>query len=268
MNMKQITMRYRKGGKIIEKKMTVSDLHQLLTSDKYVRYVHALRAIVGVNINIDSGDIPEAERLPEIYVSIGEEGYSGLVMLSMTVSDKTPSLETMRHTVDMLPQTILSFIGSSGKTLKVLTSVTRPDGSLPTDQYEAELLHQHAWAMASKFYEGQTGVVCDRTAPRLTRGIRLSYDSDAQLNTLAVPFILRQPAEPLTMALRRRRQLTPMIAIDRLPNYDERHMQMTRFQFCYADVMSRDYQEVDVMLQELARLTMRNGLDESSVSRG
>ena len=261
MNMKQITMRYRKNGKTKEKKMTVSEFHQLLTSNEYVRHVRALRTIVGASININDGDIVEAERLPEIYVSVGEKGYSGLVMLSMTISERTPSLENLRRVVDMLPQTILSFVGSSGKTLKVLTSVTRPDGTLPTDLHEAELLHQHAWAMASKFYEGQTGVPCDRSAPRLTRGIRLSYDGNSHMNAQAVPFILQQPSEPLTMTLRRRRLLTPMTVIDRLPDYDELHMQMTRFQFCYADIMSRDYQEVDVMLQELARLTMRNGLD-------
>lgn len=259
--MKKITIRHRKSGKTTEKKITVSDLQQLLTSDKYVRYVRALRVLVGVSINIDGGEIAEAERLPEVYVSVGEKGYSGLLMLSMTATDRTPSLENLRRTVDMLPQTIMSFIGSSGKTLKVLTSVTRPDGSLPTDLHEAELLHQHAWAMASKFYEGQTGVVCDRIAPRLTRGIRLSYDRSAHLNEQAVPFILQQPTEPLAMTLRRRRLLIPMTAIDRLPGYDERKMQMARFQFCYADMMSRNYQEMDVMLQELARLTMRNGLD-------
>ena len=259
--MKKITMRYRKSGKTIEKKLTVSELHQLLSSDKYVRYVRALRTIVGVNINIGSGDIPEAERLPEVYVSAGESGYSGLLILSMTVTDHTPSLETIRRVVDMLPHTIMSFIGSSGKTLKVLTSVTLPDGTLPADQHDAELLHQHAWAMAAKFYEGQTGVMCDRIAPRLTRGIRLSYDDKAQMNAQAVSFILQQPTEPLTMALRRHRLPTRETVIDRLPGYDELHMQMTRFQFCYADIMSRNYQEVDVMLQELARLTMRNGLD-------
>ena len=32
--MKQITIIYRKGGKKIEKKMTVSEFHHLLTSDK------------------------------------------------------------------------------------------------------------------------------------------------------------------------------------------------------------------------------------------
>ena len=259
--MKQITIRYRHGGKTIERMMTVSEFQQLLASDKYVRYVRALRTIVGTGINIGLGDLAEAERLPEVYVSIGESGYSGLLMLSMTITQRTPSLETLRHAVDMLPQTIMSFVGSSGKTLKVLTSVTLPDGTLPTNEREAELLHQHAWAMAARFYEGQTGVVCDRVAPRLMRGIRLSYDSNTRLNTLAVPFVLQQPTEPLTMTLRRHRQLTPLIAIDRLPNYDELRMQMTRFQFCYADVMSRDYQEVDVMLQELARLTMKNGLD-------
>ena len=259
--MKQITIRYRHGGKTIERMMTVSEFQQLLASDKYVRYVRALRTIVGTGINIGLGDPAEAERLPEVYVSIGEFGYSGLLMLSMTITQRTPSLETLRHAVDMLPQTIMSFVGSSGKTLKVLTSVTLPDGTLPTNEREAELLHQHAWAMAARFYEGQTGVVCDRVAPRLMRGIRLSHDSNTRLNTLAVPFVLQQPTEPLTMTLRRHRQLTPLIAIDRLPNYDELRMQMTRFHFCYADVMSRDYQEVDVMLQELARLTMKNGLD-------
>ena len=72
MNMKQITMRYRKNGKTKEKKMTVSEFHQLLTSNEYVRHVRALRTIVGASININDGDIVEAERLPEIYVSVGE----------------------------------------------------------------------------------------------------------------------------------------------------------------------------------------------------
>ena len=259
--MKQITIIYRKGGKKIEKKMTVSEFHHLLTSDKYVHYVRALRTLVGANIMIDSGEIPEAERLPEVYVSVGDAGYSGLIILSMTLTDRTPSLETMRRTVDMLPQTIMSFVGSSGRTLKVLTSVTLPDGTLPADQHESELLHQHAWAMASKFYEGQTGVMCDRIAPRLTRGIRLSHDGRSQLNSQAMSFILPQPTEPLTMALRRRRLCSPSTAIDRLPGYDEQHMMMTRFQFCYADIMSRNHQEIDIMLQELARLAMKNGID-------
>ena len=241
--------------------MTVSEFHHLLTSDKYVHYVRALRTLVGANIMIDSGEIPEAERLPEVYVSVGDAGYSGLIILSMTLTDRTPSLETMRRTVDMLPQTIMSFVGSSGRTLKVLTSVTLPDGTLPADQHESELLHQHAWAMASKFYEGQTGVMCDRIAPRLTRGIRLSHDGRSQLNSQAMSFILPQPTEPLTMALRRRRLCSPSTAIDRLPGYDEQHMMMTRFQFCYADIMSRNHQEIDIMLQELARLAMKNGID-------
>lgn len=259
--MKQITIRYRKSGKTIEKTMSVSEFHQLLTSEKYVRHVRALRAIVGTGINMGTGDIPEADRLPEVHVAVGASGYSGLLMLSLTITDRTPPLETMRHIVDILPQTIMSFIGSSGRTLKVLTSVSLPDGTLPTDTHEAELLHQHAWAMAAKFYEGQTGIACDRVAPRLLRGIRLSYDPSAQLNTHAVAFVLEQPAEPLAISLRRRRTAIPTMTIDRLPDYDEQHMQMTRFQFCYADIMSRNYEELDVMMQELARKAMKNGLD-------
>ena len=50
MMMKQITIIYRKGGKKTEKKMTVSEFHHLLTSDKYVHYVRALRTLVGANI--------------------------------------------------------------------------------------------------------------------------------------------------------------------------------------------------------------------------
>ena len=263
MTMKQITMKYRQGGKERTRVLTISELHTLLTSDKYVRQVHALREAVGINLTIgdSSGQLPGAERLPEIYVASDGQGYNGLVLLSMTVTNRTPSLATLRRLVNMLPQTVLSFAGASGRTLKIVTSITLPDGSIPDDQHAAELLHQHAWALAVKYYEGQTGVVCDRIAPKQNRGCRLSCDTDTYMNAHAVPFIIEQPTEPLAMSLRRSTAAQPLMVIDRLPDYDEHMMQMARFQFCYAHVCSQNYQELDVMLQDLARNCMRNGLE-------
>ena len=38
-------------------------------------------------------------------------------------------------------------------------------------------------------------------------------------------------------------------------------MQMVRFQFCYAEVLAQNHQEIDIMLEELARQTMKHGLE-------
>ena len=255
--MKQVMMRYLSRGKETEKMMTVAEWQELLTGDKYVTQVQRLRQAVALSSGRHAGGLADAPPLPDVHMRAAD-GCSGLLVLTLPVEEST-AWARLRKTVALLPQTLMAFRGSSGRTLKVVCQATLPDGRLPEGDRDARLFCQHAVALAARYYEGQTGLKVVATDGG--RRCRMSHDRSAYLNEHATPFVLEQPTEPLTMSLRRRTAAMPLLPQDRLPGYDERHMQMVRFQFCYADVLAQDFQEVDILLEELARQCMRNGLE-------
>ena len=229
----------------------------MLRSGKYEQAVARLRKAVALCGNRQEGELVGVPALPDVRVCAGDD-YRGVVVLTLPV-DEGGSWQQLRKSVTLLPQTLLAFRGSSGRTLKVVCRVSRPDGSLPEMGNDSRLFCQHAVALAARFYEGQTGI-----RPNIGDGgrrCRMSYDPDTYYNEHATAFVLEQPTEPLAMSLRRRTAATALLPCDRLPGYDERRMQMARFQFCYAEVLAQNHQEMDLMLEELAHKTMKNGLE-------
>lgn len=255
--MKTVILQYLLGGKEREKKTDVAGWHQMLTGDKYEHAVSRLRRAVALSDGSQAGALERTPALPVVRLC-ADDTYQGLLVLTLPVGDGV-SWQQLRRSVAMLPQTLLAFRGSSGRTLKVVCQATLPDGQLPDEGTDSRLFRQHAMALAARYYEGQTGL-----RPLLGSGgrcCRMSHDVQAYLNEQAIAFVLAQPTEPLAMSLRRRTAAQPLMPVDRLPGYDERMMQMTRFQFCYAEVMAQNHEEIDVMLQELARQCMKNGLE-------
>lgn len=255
--MNTITLHDLIRGKEREKTITVADWYQLLTGDKYEDAVSRLHKAVALSDNPQRGTLECSASLPLVRLC-ADDDYQGMLVLTLPVGDGV-SWTQLRRTVAMLPQTLLAFRGSSGRTLKVVCRATLPDGRLPEAGTDGRLFRQHALALASRYYEGQTGIRSLMAGGG--RCCRMSHDVGAYFNEPAIAFVLEQPTEPLTMSLRRRTAAQPLMPVDRLPGYDERMMQMTRFQFCYAEVLAQNHEELDVMLQELARQCMKNGLE-------
>ena len=256
--MKQITIQNLMRGKEKEREISVAEWHELLVGDKYATAVSRLRRAVALSRGRHEGDLEGIPALPDVRMRTGAHTFSGLLVLTLSVGEGA-SWPLLRRTVAMLPQTLLAFCGSSGRTLKVAFRATLPGGGLPEGDREIRLFCQHALALAARYYEAQTGL-----KPLMGdsgRRCRMSHDPEALLNEHATAFVLAQPTEPLALSLRRRTAAVPLLSADCLPGYNERMMQMTRFQFCYADVLAQDYQEVDILLEELARQCMRNGLE-------
>lgn len=255
--MTHVVMNYLYRGKEKERVISVAEWHQLLVGDKYKTAVGRLRNAVALCSGRREGRIDSVLALPDI--RMGEaDGCPGLLVVTLAVEAGTPWVH-LRKALAQLPQVLLAFRGSSGRTLKVVCQATLPDGRLPTADRDVRLFGQHALAMAAHYLEGQTGVRA--VIGDGGRRCRMSHDSEAFLNEHAVPFVLEQPTEPLAMSIRRRTAALSLLPADRLPGYDDRHMLMLRFQCCYGDVVSRDYPEVDILLEELARQCMKNGLE-------
>ena len=251
------TLCYLMRGQQREREMSVKEWFELLRGNKYEQAVATLRKAVALCDSRQEGELAGVRALPDVRLCAGDD-YRGVVVLTLPVADGV-SWQQLRKSVALLPQTLLAFRGSSGRTLKVVCRATLPDSSLPESADDGRLFRQHALALAARFYEGQTGIralIGDGG-----RRCRMSHDPEAYFNEYATAFVLEQPTEPLAMSLRRKTAATPLLPNDCLPGYDERKMQMVRFQFCYAEVMAQNHQEIDLMVEELARHTMKNGLE-------
>lgn len=257
MKKETFTLCYLTRGKQREREISAKEWYELLRGDKYKQTVERLRKAVMLCGSRQEGALTDVPALPDVHLSVGDD-YGGVLVLTLPVAENV-SWQQLRKSLTLLPQTLLLFRGSSGRTLKVVCRASRPDGTLPASDTDSRLFRQHALALAARFYEGQTGI--RGLIGSGGRRCRMSYDPETYFNEYATAFVLEQPAEPLAMSLRRRTVTTALLPSDCLPGYDERKMQMTRFQFCYAEVMAQPHQEMDLLLEELARHTMKNGLE-------
>ena len=237
--------------------MSAGEWYELLRSDKYKQPVATLRKAVALCGSRQEGELTGVRALPDVRLCAGDN-YNGVVVLTLPVADNT-SWRQLRKNVTMLPQSLMVFRGSSGRTLKVVCRATLPNDSLPETSADSRLFRQHALALAARFYEGQTGIRA--LIAEGGRRCRMSHDPETYYNEHATAFVLEQPTEPLAMSLRRKTAATPLLSGDHLPGYDERQMQMVRFQFCYAEVLAQNHQEIDLLLEDLAHRTMKNGLE-------
>ena len=248
---------YATRGQQREREISAAEWAEMLRSGKYEQAVARLRKSVALCGNRQEGELVGVPALPDVRVCAGDD-YRGVVVLTLPV-DEGGSWQQLRKSVTLLPQTLLAFRGSSGRTLKVVCRATLSDGSLPEKGNDSRLFRQHALALAARFYEGQTGIRAQMGDGG--RRCRMSADPETYYNEHATGFVLEQPTESLAMSLRRRTAASVLLPSDSLPGYDERKMQMARFQFCYAEVLAQNHQEIDIMLEELARQTMKNGLE-------
>jgi len=119
--MKQLTMQYLMRGKEKEREISVAEWHELLVGDKYATAVSRLRRAVALSRGRHEGDLEGVPALPDVRMYTGAHIFSGLLTLTLSVGEGA-SWPQLRRAVAMLPQTMMAFCGSSGRTLKVVAS--------------------------------------------------------------------------------------------------------------------------------------------------
>ena len=94
-----------------------------------------------------------------------------------------------------MPQTLLAFVGLSGRSVKVVVPFVLPDGSLPKREEQARVFHAAAYQLAVRHYQPQLGSIISLKEPLLSRGCRMSADPDAYYNPDAVAIRMEQPLQ-------------------------------------------------------------------------
>lgn len=149
------------------------------------------------------GSFCDADKLPMVmpaaeFRRIGEGGgmkrYNGIVELTVGPLSGSTEIALVKQCAWEQPQTRCVFTGSSGRSVKIWTTFTRPDNSLPETQEEAERFHAHAYRQAVRCYQPQLPFDILPREPRLDQYSRLSFDPDLLYRPDSVQFYLSQPA--------------------------------------------------------------------------
>lgn len=96
---------------------------------------------------------PSAEVKADKAGNLMMRSFNGLIVLTIGVLNSMEEADSVKRMVAMLPMTVLAVWGSSGRTVKVVVRVRRPDGTLPQTEDEAVRFCRQAYPLASQFYE-------------------------------------------------------------------------------------------------------------------
>ena len=135
-------------------------------------------------------------RLPRICFSAEYENhqqqrrmlnYTGLVVVEVNNLATYDEAIAIRESAKQLPQTMLCFLGASGRSVKI---VCRGERLLPDKEEDIETFHQRLYLMARKAYSAQLDVSIEALRPSLDRTVYLSADPNLGWNEQAVPFYI------------------------------------------------------------------------------
>ncbi len=121
--------------------------------------------------------------------------YNGLVLVEVNGLINSEEASRIRDLAAESLQTLCAFIGSGGKSVKIIIPFSLPDGSTPQCRNLAEKFHAHAYRRAASFYKEQLQKHVELKRPDLERGCRFSYDPYLYYNPEAVPIKIKQPLQ-------------------------------------------------------------------------
>ena len=128
------------------------------------------------------------------YVRRGKElkmvNYNGLIVLEVNGLPTNEKAIEVRELARKLPETLLCFLGGSGKSVKIVCRGELFDGGLPKEEADIRLFHQNLYDTARRAYQNQFGFDIEFLEPRLDRTVYMSADPQTAYNAGARPFFV------------------------------------------------------------------------------
>ena len=113
------------------------------------------------------------------------EAYNGLVLLSVGGLASVNEAQWVKRLAQMQPSTYAAFVGSTGRSTKILVKTCKTDGSLPQTEREAQEFHRMAYYLAYSTYSGTLNFPITRVDPTLEQNFVRTYDTQPYLNKQA-----------------------------------------------------------------------------------
>ncbi|NDV60524.1 BT4734/BF3469 family protein [Bacteroides sp. 519] len=195
--------------------------------------------------------------------------YNGLVIIEINKLANQKEAVDLRNQAAQLAQTFLAFIGSSGKSVKIIIRFALPDGTLPQERELVERFHAQAYREAVEWYQPQLKREIELKKPVVERGCRLSFDPELYYNPNAAVIHIEQPirlpAEP-TYAEMQHAIKDPLQRL--IPGYERHHILSTLFDTCLMDAIRMingvdwEKDELKPFLTALAENCFHSGIPE------
>ena len=118
-------------------------------------------------------------------------GYNGLVVLEVNELQTYEKAVEIRELAKKLPETMLCFLGGSGRSVKIVCrGELYPGGSakLPSDENDIRQFHLNLYNTVRRAYQNQFGFDIEFLEPRLDRTVYMSADPEMSYNPNARVF--------------------------------------------------------------------------------
>ena len=114
--------------------------------------------------------------------------YNGLVVLEVNNLPTYEKAVEIRGLAKKLPETLMCFLGASGRSVKIVCRGELYGGGLPEDEAEMRQFHRNIYNTARRAYQNQFGFDIPFLEPRLDRTVYMSADPEMGYQADARPF--------------------------------------------------------------------------------
>lgn len=114
--------------------------------------------------------------------------YNGLVVLEVNNLPTYEKAVEIRGLAKKLPETLMCFLGASGRSVKIICRGELYSGGLPEDEAEMRQFHLNIYNTARRAYQNQFGFDIPFLEPRLDRTVYMSADPEMGYQADARPF--------------------------------------------------------------------------------
>ena len=183
--------------------LELDEVAQKLQSNEYIKDITDLREeypLLELQQKEDgsmSGAKRYTEKIPKLCFSAQMENrnhrrvilnYTGLVMLEVNNLTDYEEADAIRRGAGQIPQTLLAFVGASGRSVKIVCRGELFEGALPEGEEDIRRFHTNLYEKARMAYNVWLGVAVEKLEPMLERTCYLSYDPSLLYNPMAQPF--------------------------------------------------------------------------------
>jgi predicted P-loop ATPase len=114
--------------------------------------------------------------------------YNGLIVLEVNNLQTYEEAVEIRELAKKLPETMLCFLGGSGRSVKIVCRGELFGGGLPEKEADIQQFHLNLYNTARRAYQNQFGFDIEFLEPRLDRTVYMSADPEMEFNAEARPF--------------------------------------------------------------------------------
>ena len=217
-----------------------------------------------------------ATEMQQLKGELRQLAYNGLMVLEANnLADYDEAIQ-IRDAAARLPQTMLAFLGASGRSVKIVCrGELFPDNGrqqpLPTDEEEIRRFHLNLYKTARKAYNAQLDITLDALEPRLDRMVYMSVDPDLRYRPQAVPFYIdtvEEAPQPKLSIAESDFQLQHAL----MPGKTVKQTYALNYHYIVTSVMGKwfelpDEERVSELLMQIAARCLEEGIPQENALR-